>query len=536
MGLSGLQERLNQYGFTKEEAETYVFLTAMGPTSAGTVAKRFNYNRMKAYRLLKSLEEEGVIHSIVGRPVRYVVVPIEEIVDTRIDEASKRLSELEESRSKIIEEIGRLETRERREDEEPRFSMYQGRQRVYELLASMCDRAEEEVRLITTPRDLLRLSLWGFDERFSYLTEAGKSVCLLTTVNEENLREIEELSSRIDVRHMAIPTPIRFALIDHDETLSSVAMDDSMSMTTQNDTGLWTNSQSFVSTMKTFYDALWSMAPEAYTIINAIITGERPNEFITIRSFDEYRVTFREMLERSNESVDIIVQSIQDIPTQLPVNEAGRVVRVLTRVTESDSAQLSNMMKGSEVKDLGAATDLSILIVDGRETLLATSGQDLRGQAIWSNLESYVETMRVVFEGYWRSGKPAQEIYREAAEQHNFEEVLDTMTELLRENGLMVERDAAIKGSSGVEYSFNIAISDPEKPANLIGLNLLIGEDVFSQVFELSTSKGDVNAKVVLASMKPFPGEVISLGDLYGITLIQSDTAYGLVDRLLETL
>jgi len=536
MGLSGLQERLNQYGFTKEEAETYVFLTAMGPTSAGTVAKRFNYNRMKAYRLLKSLEEEGVVHSIVGRPVRYVVVPIEEIVDTRIDEASKRLSELEESRSKIIEEIGRLENRERSEDEESRFSMYQGRQRVYELLASMCDRAEKEVRLITTPRDLLRLSLWGFDERFSHLTEAGKSVCLLTTVNEENLREIEELSSRIDVRHMAIPTPIRFALIDQDETLSSVAMDDSMSMTTQNDTGLWTNSQSFVSTMKTFYDALWSMAPEAYTIINAIITGERPNEFITIRSFDEYRVTFREMLERSNESVDIIVQSIQDIPTQLPVNEAGRVVRVLTRVTESDSAQLSNMMKGSEVKDLGAATDLSILIVDGRETLLATSGQDLRGQAIWSNLESYVETMRVVFEGYWRSGKPAQEVYREAAEQHNFNEVLDLMTELLREKGLMVERDAAIKGSSGVEYSFNIAISDPEKTAKLIGLNLLIGEDVFSQVFELSTSKGDVNAKVVLASMKPFPSEVISLGDLYGITLIQSDTAYGLVDRLLEDL
>jgi len=536
MGLNDLHERLNQYGFAKEEAETYVFLAAMGPTSAGTVAKRFNYNRMKAYRLLKSLEEEGVVHSIVGRPVRYVVVPIEEIVDNRIEEASKRLSELEESRSKIIEEISRLETRERREDEEPRFSMYQGRQRVYELLASMCDRAEEEVRLITTPRDLLRLSLWGFDERFSRLTEAGKNVCLLTTVNEENLREIEELSSSVDVRHMAIPTPIRFALIDQDETLSSVAMDDSMSMTTQNDTGLWTTSQSFVSTMKTFYDALWSMAPEASTIINSIITGERPNEFITIRSFEEYRETFREMLERSNESVDIIVQSIQDIPALVPSDEAGRVVRVLTRVTESDSAQLSNMMKGSEVKDLGAATDLSILIVDSRETLLATSGQDLRGQAIWSNLESYVETMRVVFEGYWRSGKPAQEVYREATEQHNFNEVLDTMTELLRENGLMVERDAAIKGSSGVEYSFNIAISDPEKPANFIGLNLLIGEDVFSQVFELSTSKGDLEARVVLASMKAFPREVISLGDLYGITLIQSDTAYGLVDRLLEAL
>jgi len=263
MGLNDLHERLNQYGFAKEEAETYVFLAAMGPTSAGTVAKRFNYNRMKAYRLLKSLEEDGVVHSIVGRPVRYVVVPIEEIVDNRIEEASKRLSGLEESRSTVIEKISRLETSERREDEEPRFRMYQGRQQVYELLTSMCDRAEKELSLITTPQDLLRLSLWGFDERCYDMGGMGKRVRLLTTVNEENLREIEELSKKMDVRHMAIPTPIRFALIDQEETLSSVAMDDSMSMTTQNDTGLWTNSQSFVSTMKIFYDALWSMAPEA---------------------------------------------------------------------------------------------------------------------------------------------------------------------------------------------------------------------------------------------------------------------------------
>ena len=85
MSLNRLHERLAEYGFTREEAETYVFLAAMGPASAGTVAKRFNYNRMKSYRLLNNLEETGLVHSIVGRPVRYVVVPIEEIVDNRID-------------------------------------------------------------------------------------------------------------------------------------------------------------------------------------------------------------------------------------------------------------------------------------------------------------------------------------------------------------------------------------------------------------------------------------------------------------------
>ncbi len=64
----------------------------------------------------------------------------------------------------------------------------------------------------------------------------------------------------------------------------------------------------------------------------------------------------------------------------------------------------------------------------------------------------------------------------------------------------------------------------------------MMSEDVFSQVFELSASKGDVDAEVLLTSMKPFPVEVVSLGELYGITLVQSDTAAGLVDKILEAL
>jgi len=350
-----------------------------------------------------------------------------------------------------------------------------------------------------------------------------------------NLSEIWEFSKKIDVRHIVIETPIRFALVD-DETLSSVAMDDSMSMTTQNDTGLWTNARSFVSTMKTFYDALWSMAPEATTVIKTMLTGERPYEFKTIRSSAEYLEKYKEMLERSAQSVDIIVNSIQDIPTPVPSNEPEKRVRILTGVTASNSARLSHLMGYSEVKDPVTTIELSLLIVDGKETLLDISGQGLKGQGIWSNLDSYVDTMKVVFEDYWRGGKPAQEIFREVMEQYNFAEVLDLVMDLLAENGLSVERNAAIRGASGVEYSFNIVFSDPANPVDLFGLNLIIGDDVFRQVFELSARKMDINAKVVLASIKPFPEEVISLGKLYGITLIQFDTAAGLVEKLLEGL
>ena len=70
----------------------------------------------------------------------------------------------------------------------------------------------------------------------------------------------------------------------------------------------------------------------------------------------------------------------------------------------------------------------------------------------------------------------------------------------------------------------------------VVGLNLIIGNEVFSHILELSARKLDISAKIMLASIKPFTEEIISLGKLYGITLIQSETAVGLVEKILESL
>ena len=97
MSLNTLHENLTRFGFTREEAEFYVFLSAIGPATARTIARRFNINRVKAYRTLKDLEEKGLVVKIMGRPLRFTAQPIEGLIRDKINETRLSLQELEDN-------------------------------------------------------------------------------------------------------------------------------------------------------------------------------------------------------------------------------------------------------------------------------------------------------------------------------------------------------------------------------------------------------------------------------------------------------
>ncbi|MCW4051428.1 MAG: hypothetical protein NWE89_17035 [Candidatus Bathyarchaeota archaeon] len=535
MSIAGLHERLTQFGFNKEEAEIYIFITAMGPTPARVVARRFDINRMKAYRTLKDLEEKGFVHRIMGRPVRFVTQPIEGILNAQIEQTRDRLSTLENNHLRIIEDLERLSTVDATIEEEPRFRIYQGRQQVYELLATMCDRVKAEINIVTTPSDFLRLSLWGIDNRLIRLASSGRIVRLLTQIDDTVINEIENIQDHFEIRHLAMPSPLRFVTIDDGETLTSVAMDDSMSMTTQDDTGLWTNAASFTTAMNVFYDALWSVAPESHVVINTIRTGERPQEFVTIRSMDEYSRFFSSLISTAETSVDLMVNKIQDLPVPLSeiIQDAGeRRIRVLTIVEESMSAELSRVMRLAEVRHNVTESKLTLLVVDGDESLLTTTGFESSIHAVWSNLEAYVETTTMIFEDYWVNSSPADTRYRELIIQENKSEITGIIQTFLEERHWKVTVPGKVKGNTGLEYVFDLYAENERKA---IGLNLNLEEDAFNKIFELSARKMDLeDVNLILGSIKPLEEEIIRLASLYGISLIQADDAVSLTEKILE--
>jgi sugar-specific transcriptional regulator TrmB len=529
MAMKGLHDRLTEFGFSEDEAEIYVFLAAMGPTPARLVARRFDINRMKAYRTLKDLEERGYIQRIMGRPIKFVVEPIKNILDEQLVEARDKLEKMESNKGRIINEFERLSTSESPVSDEPRFRIYQGRQQVYELLAQMIDRVSSDISIITTPYDFLRFSLWGIDAMLINLSSEGKRVRVMTQVNESNIHEIEAIVDYIDIRHIDMPSPVRFVIVDGEEALNTVSMDDSMSMTTMEDTGLWTNAEGFSASMKAFIDSIWNLAPDANMIINSIRTGRKPQEFQTIRSFTEYASTFRSMVKGSRSQIDVIVDRLEDLP--ISIDEIKEFInkkdtRVLTHVDQSQRENLNRFTDQADVRHNSAESNITLLIVDRREILLTTISDITSVQAVWSNLSSYTDSMNLVFNDYWKNATPAEERFRELNEIENKYETLEKIKNELQAQGWRVQMPGNVVGNSGSSYVFDIYAESADPSNRKLVLYLNSEEDAFNQVFELSTKKTDIGDVIpILASIKPFEEEVNRLASLYSITIVQSNDA-----------
>jgi sugar-specific transcriptional regulator TrmB len=537
MALERLSERLLDFGFTKEEAEIYVFLSSMGPTPARLIARRFDINRMKAYRTLKALEEKRLVERIIGRPMRFVAAPLEESLKRHIVEIKTHLSDLEAREKEIVEDLKRLTEGAVDRLEEPRLRFYQGRQQIYDLLIQMCERADEEICIVTTRSDLHRLALMGFDERLRVLDREGKRVRILTQIEGPEFEEVYYFIEFAEVRHVPLPTPVRFVTVDDRETLTTTSMDDTMSMTTQDDTGLWTNAQSYTSAMKVFFDALWRLASVAHARIEALRSGTITQEIRIIRAQNDYVETFRMMMNTCESSLQLMVGKVDDLP--MPIedilgslnNEAE--IKILTQLDLDSLQKLSDVIEAAEVMHSLSTFDLHLLIVDDKEALMSFPSTPSIERAVWSNMGAYVETMNNVFMDYWNRGEPAGDIISRLATQRDYLERSNAIKSSLELSGWHVQAPGSLTGSSGLEHTFNLVATNPERSGESIAIDILIEETAFNHIIRLGAKSMDLKpTMLLLSSGKPFKEQERDLAKLYGIKLVHDEKTDMIAEKI----
>jgi len=538
MAEESLKQSLQKYGFTPNEAEIYIFLSRSGPCPARLVARRFNINRMKAYRTLRSLEEKGLVESIMGRPIRFAATPLGEILERHLKEMKDRVNDLESVERSILDTWNNLSKENMSQVSEPRFRIFQGRQQIYDLLLQLTDRVRDEITILTTPRDLNRLSYMGFDDRLQELTEAGRRVHLLTQVESAWIEDIEYYQRFVDVRHVDLPSAIRVIIVDGRETITTVAMDDTMSMTTKDDTGLWTDSASFVIAMKVFFESLWNMAPPAENIIKSLKLGEDPQEIRVINTMGEYLSTFQSMIERSQTQIDIMVRRINDLPLSLidlvAVLERDVKIRLLTQIELENFPEIKQIPQSINLKHNPSETGLLLLIVDDSKTILNIPHWEDMGQAVWSNLDSYVSTMIQVFEDYWKNGQPLKETMKLLTEIHDYDQTIYLIKSKIEESGWNVIKNGAMKGANNAQYPFSLVCTHLELE-NPIGIELVLGDDLFSNIIRIGTYQLKLKDQyIIIATLHPNTEQEIDLAKIYNIILVDAVNSKELSQKLLE--
>ena len=268
-------KELQGLGLSKNEAEVYLFLARNGMCSVGIIARKLGSNRMSVYRILKVLEENGLIESTVERPSKYVALPVVRFLDENIEKAKTKISSLEGSRREIVDYCQDLQ-RFGEPVEDAKFRIVQGRKRVFDQISRMLEKVEKETRIIQTGNGLYRLMYSGIEDKLKALHDKGVNVMVLSTVDESSAKAIESFLDFAEIRHLTMPSDLQMVLVDEIEALTTFVHDDSMSLTTEKDLAMWVRAPDYAKSLKVFFQTLWE---------NSTLAQQRMSTITAIRTF-----------------------------------------------------------------------------------------------------------------------------------------------------------------------------------------------------------------------------------------------------------
>ena len=261
--------KLKDFGLNSYEAKLWTALLSRGISTAGELSDIANVPRSRSYDVLESLEKKGFIIMKIGKPIKYIAVAPEEVVE-RVkkqikDEADKHVDVLKELKSSsVLIELNLLHTQGISMVDPTELSgCIKGRNNIYNQMESMIKSAQKSVVLVTSTQGLLRKHN-NLKQALAYAKKRGVEVKIAAPITKECKDALKDLTEIAEVRHTD-NIKSRFLVIDNKELLFMLL--DDKDVHHSYDAGVWVNTNFWASTINNFFNTEWKvMKPVAQVL------------------------------------------------------------------------------------------------------------------------------------------------------------------------------------------------------------------------------------------------------------------------------
>ncbi|MBN1646348.1 TrmB family transcriptional regulator [Candidatus Woesearchaeota archaeon] len=240
------------------EVKIWTALLSRGVSTAGELSDIANVPRSRSYDILESLEKKGFVVMKLGKPIQYLAVPPQEVVERvkknvkiKAESNVKRLEDLKNT--DVINELNNLHNQgiELVEPSELTGSI-KGRHNVYNHLEFMIRNAEKNVSIMTTSKGLMR-KVEGLKPVFEEIAKKGVKIKIAAPLNAETTQFEQSLKGIAEVKHTEVKS--RFCVVDGKQ-LAFMIMDDADVHPTY-DLAVWLHTPFLASSMQTMFDNAW---------------------------------------------------------------------------------------------------------------------------------------------------------------------------------------------------------------------------------------------------------------------------------------
>jgi sugar-specific transcriptional regulator TrmB len=259
-----LLKKIKDFGLNSYEAKIWTALLSRGIATAGELSDISNVPRSRSYDILESLEKKGFIIMKLGKPIKYIAVSPQEVVDRvkkRVHEETqatmRTMDELKDS--DVLKELSLLHTNgiDTVEPEDLTGSV-KGQSNIYEHLNLLVKEAEESIIIVTSEQGLTRKSE-ALLRNLKKAHERGVRIQIaapLTKANQEAAKELSQFAEVRDVKGLKA----RFTIVDENEVLFMLSGDEDVHPSY--DVGVWVNTTLFAQALSQLFELAWKEMKE----------------------------------------------------------------------------------------------------------------------------------------------------------------------------------------------------------------------------------------------------------------------------------
>ena len=244
------------------EVKVWTALLSRGVSTAGELSNISDVPRSRTYDILESLEKKGFIVMRLGKPIKFVALKPEEVVErvkrNLMIEAHNKTKRLEQLKGDdVLSELNSLFTNGVKFIEPSDLSgSLRGRQNLYNHLDMMIRGAEKGVTIMTTADGLNR----KFEALLPALEKArkrGVNIKIAAPIISENYKIAKEFSKVADVRDIGNEAKIgRLTIVDSGQ-LMFMLLDDKK-VHPNYDVGVWLSSEFFSEALEQMFEHSWN--------------------------------------------------------------------------------------------------------------------------------------------------------------------------------------------------------------------------------------------------------------------------------------
>ncbi len=251
--------KLKDFGLNSYESKLWLALLSRGVSSAGELSDISNVPRSRTYDVLETLEKKGFIITKVGKPLKYIAIPPQEVVErvknNVLSEADEKKNMLDQVKgTPLMEELTSLHTNGiKLIDPTDKTGAFRSRDRVYEHLHTMLKNAQQSIVIMTTADGLARKS----DVFLAPLKKAhkrGVEIKIAAPLGKTST----ELSQFAKLKHTT--KDARFVIVDGKEMVLMIT--DDKKVHHNYDCAVWIDAPYFVEYFQNLFNEDWGRMKE----------------------------------------------------------------------------------------------------------------------------------------------------------------------------------------------------------------------------------------------------------------------------------